>query len=148
MTQKNDIVLKIKKVHNDSIVPTRAYEDDSGLDLHAYDTTVLAPGETKAISTGIAFGIPKGMEIQVRPRSGMSLKTGIRVANSPGTIDAGFIAPVGVILHNAGTLPYIVKKGDRIAQAVLCPVIIVTPTVVESLEDTDRGSGAFGSTGV
>lgn len=146
--------LKVKKLHPDAIIPTRANPTDSGMDLYSLEDVVLKPGETKLIKTGITFEIPVGYEIQVRPRSGMSLKTKFRIANAPGTVDQSYRGDISIIGVNTGN-PLSsrdglieIKKGDRVAQAVLCPVII--PQLVEVKEfdnQTIRGANGFGSTG-
>lgn len=143
--------LKVKKLHPDAIIPTRANPTDSGMDLYALENVDLNPGETKLIKTGITFEIPIGYEIQVRPRSGMSLKTKFRVANSPGTVDQSYRGDVSVIGFHSGQdgkdLTINIKKGDRIAQAVLCPVIIPSLFVVDEIELTNRNDKGFGSSG-
>lgn len=141
----------VKKLREDAILPTRGSKKASGLDLYAVEDTLINVGERKVVKTGIAFGIPEGYEIQVRPRSGLSLKTGLIIPNSPGTIDQDFVGECGVILYLASgdeTAGYLVKRGDRIAQAALCPVSLENPTVVEELQQTERGDGAYGSTGL
>lgn len=108
----------------------------------------IAPGGRALIPTGIAVAVPEGFEMQIRPRSGLALKHGITLPNSPGTIDADYRGPLGVIVMNAGDAPFHVGHGDRIAQAVIAPVVQAGFAVVETLEDTARGVGGFGSTGV
>lgn len=155
METKRPVKLGVKKLREDAIIPTRGSAQASGLDLYAVEDTLVAVGQTKLIKTGIAFDIPEGYEIQVRPRSGLSLKTGLRVANAPGTVDADYTGECCVIMTNTdqeSTLGIIclgnmIKRGDRIAQAVLCPVIICEVEEVEELKATARGEGAFGSTG-
>jgi len=145
-------VLKVKKLHPDATIPTRGSTKASGLDLYALEDTEIKPFETKLVKTGIAFRIPEGFEIQVRPRSGMSLKTPLRIANSPGSVDADYLGECAVIMHNAAeqyaSNNYLIKKGDRIAQAVLVPVEIPQLVEVEEFDlQTERGSQGFGSTG-
>lgn len=108
----------------------------------------LFPGERVLIPTGVRLALPAGLEAQVRPRSGLALKQGLTVLNSPGTIDADYRGDVGVILINHGTLPAVIRPGDRIAQLVVAPMARVELTPVEVLDTTVRGSGGFGSTGV
>lgn len=108
----------------------------------------LAPGERAAIPTGLAFALPPGYEAQVRPRSGLAFKFGLSMVNSPGTIDADYRGEVKVILINHGKEPFVVKRGERIAQLVIAPVIQATWSEVESLDTTERGAGGFGHTGV
>jgi dUTP pyrophosphatase len=144
--------LKFKRLYADSIIPTRGSSKASGLDLYALEEVILYPQETRLIKTGIAFIIPEGYEIQIRPRSGMSLKTKFRVANSPGTVDADYTGECCVIGFNAGSGVgrddlIRINKGDRIAQAVLCPVVLPDLEEVENVELTGRGSQGFGSTG-
>jgi dUTP pyrophosphatase len=148
--------LKVKKLRPDAVVPEYQSKGASGFDLVALEDTEIAPGETKLVKTGIAVAVEEGFELQVRPRSGTSLKTGLRVANAPGTVDSDYRGEVCVILwnsvprRNGDTDEYLVakiKKGDRIAQGVICPVIRAELEVVEELDSTKRGSGGFGSTG-
>lgn len=143
--------LQVKKLRDDAIIPTRGTAKSSGLDLYAVEDTVIFSGSTTLVKTGIAFGIPEGYEIQVRPRSGLSLKTGLIVKNSPGTVDQDYLGECAVIMHllvGPGDVSYTIKRGDRIAQAVLCPVVIPLLAEVEEFDtETDRGSSGFGSTG-
>ena len=133
-------------------VPLPKYETDgsSGLDLSAnIDIKIeIKPGETKIIPTGLFVGIPKNFEIQIRPRSGLAAKNQISVLNTPGTIDADYRGELKVILINLSDKIFIVEKGLRIAQMVVCPVVRAELKEVETLNDTKRGSGGFGSTGV
>ena len=133
-------------------VPLPKYETDgsSGLDLSAnIDIKIeIKPGETKIIPTGLFVGIPKNFEIQIRPRSGLAAKNQISVLNTPGTIDADYRGELKVILINLSDKIFVVEKGLRIAQMVVCPVVRAKLKEVESLNDTKRGSGGFGSTGV
>jgi dUTP pyrophosphatase len=139
--------LKFKKLRPDAITPTRGSAKASGLDLYAIEDYTIPFGKTVRVEVGIAFGIPEGYEIQVRPRSGLSLKTDLRVANTPGTVDADYTGDCSVILHNTGGRTYEVKRGDRVGQAVLCPVVIPELEEVEELSSTARGASGFGSTG-
>lgn len=146
--------VKIKKLHEDAVIPEYQSEGAAGFDLHALEDCFIFGGETKLVKTGLSFEIPVGYELQVRPRSGMSLKTKARVANSPGTVDSDFRGEVCVIIDNVGKGYYDkpdivvkIKKGDRIAQGVICPIVQATFDIVEDLDETERGSGAFGSTG-
>jgi len=107
----------------------------------------LAPGARALVPTGLRLAIPEGHEVQIRPRSGLALKHGIMLPNSPGTIDSDYRGPLGVILLNAGQEPFHVAHGDRIAQMVLAPVIRARFELVETLDQTARGAGGFGSTG-
>lgn len=131
-------------------LPTYATEEAAGMDLHAAVSSSLTiePGKVVLVPTGIRVAVPKGYELQIRPRSGLSLKHGITVLNSPGTVDADYRGPVGVILANLGDQPFIINRGDRIAQAVLSRVERVEWEPVEALDETPRGSGGFGHTGI
>ena len=133
-------------------VPLPKYETDgsSGLDLAAnIDIKIeIKPGETKIIPTGLFVGIPKNFEIQIRPRSGLAAKNQISVLNTPGTIDSDYRGELKVILINLSDKIFVVEKGLRIAQMVVCPVVRAELKEVETLNDTKRGSGGFGSTGV
>ena len=133
-------------------VPLPKYETDgsSGLDLAAFieKNIEIKPGKSKIIPTGLAIAIPKNFEIQIRPRSGLAAKNQISVLNAPGTIDADYRGELKVILINLGDKSFFVEKGLRVAQMVLCPIVKAKLKEVESLEDTKRGSGGFGSTGV
>ncbi len=130
-------------------LPQRATEGSSGVDLRAAVTgdVIINPGDTALIPTGLIVSIPQGFEWQIRPRSGNALRHGITVLNSPGTVDSDYRGEVGVILANLGHAPFNVRRGDRIAQAVLAPVFPPVLTVVHQLEETDRGEGGFGHTG-
>lgn len=147
--------LKIKKVHPDAIIPKYQTTKASGFDLHALQDVILQAGETKLIRTGLAFGIPEGHEMQVRPRSGLSLKTKLRICNAPGTIDEDYFLEVCVIVENTNNTYYskngeteiIIKKGERIAQGVICPIERVTIVEVDDLGSNDSNRiGGFGST--
>jgi dUTP pyrophosphatase len=141
------MVLKIKKLNPDAIIPAYQSEEAAGFDLHSIEDVILKPGERKLIKTGLAFEIEKGFEIQIRPRSGLAYKHGITVLNSPGTIDSDYRGEIKVLLINLGNESFEIKKGERIAQAVVAPVVQVKFEEVETLSDTKRGSGGFGSTG-
>jgi dUTP pyrophosphatase len=131
-------------------LPKYAHMDDSGLDICAFleEDLIIKPGERALVQTGIYVAIPDGYELQVRSRSGLALKKGIFVLNSPGTIDAGYRNSIGVILYNSSKDDFTVKNGDRIAQLVLQAVPRVVWQEVESLDDTERGMGGYGSSGV
>ncbi len=134
----------------DLALPAYATDGAAGLDVVAAvtETVTLAPGERRLIPTGIAIALPPGYEAQARPRSGLALKHGIALVNSPGTIDEDYRGEVGIILINHGTEPFAVNRGDRIAQLVIAPVTRAVLTEVDTLPDTARGAGGFGSTGV
>jgi dUTP pyrophosphatase len=161
----NDVKVYLEICRKDAIVPTYANEGDSGMDVYAAEDVLIEPGQTVIVPTGIKLAIPKGYEIQVRPRSGISYKTPLRISNSPGTIDSGYRDELGIIMTNTseksdyslieikssgnkkGT--YKINKGDRIAQIVLQVVPRINFVKVDSVKDigSDRGGG-FGSTGV
>jgi dUTP pyrophosphatase len=131
----------------DAKLPTYATPGAAGLDLFAKEAVVLEPLERKLVGTGLRLAIPPGFEGQVRPRSGLALRLGLGMVNSPGTIDADYRGEVGLILINLSTETIRLGAGERLAQLVICPVVRVTPVAVETLEATTRGEGGFGSTG-
>lgn len=141
------MILKVKKLTGDAVLPRYAHPGDAGLDLFACQESVIAPGESQLVKTGIAIELPAGTEAQVRPRSGLALKHGITVLNAPGTIDEGYRGEIGVILMNHGRKEFRVNSGMKIAQMVVKPVITATVIEVDELSDTPRSSGGFGSTG-
>ena len=140
----------IKRLSKDVALPKYETEGSSGLDLAAHtDKQIkILPGKSEIIPTGLAIEIPKNFEIQIRPRSGLAAKSQISVLNTPGTIDADYRGELKVILINLSDKVFVVEKGLRIAQMVLCPVVKVTLKEVTELENTERGSGGFGSTGI
>ena len=144
------IEILIKKLSKEVSLPKYETEGSSGLDLAAcIDKDIeIKPGKSEIIPTGLAIAIPENFEIQIRPRSGLAAKNQISVLNTPGTIDSDYRGELKVILINLSDKNFIVEKGLRIAQMVLCPVVKAKLKEVESLEDTKRGSGGFGSTGV
>lgn len=178
MTQ---IIVKIRKLHPDAVTPAYATELAAGFDLVAVEDVIIAPGETALVPIGLAFEIPPDFEMQIRPRSGVSYRTKLRVANSPGTIDADYRGEIKVIIDNisqehANRHPnirdahndyltdvggksfrthgrrfahgtYSIRKGDRIAQGVIAPMVRADFEVVDELSETERGAGGFGSTG-
>ena len=119
----------------------------AGMDVVSAEDVTLAPGARHAVATGLAVAIPPGYEIQVRPRSGLALKHGITVPNTPGTIDSDYRGELKVILINHGSEPFPIARGDRVAQLVLAPVTQAAWQEVVELDDTERGAGGFGSTG-
>lgn len=133
-------------------LPSYARDGDAGFDLRLAipegEALLLQPGDRAAVPTGLCFDVPGGYELQVRPRSGLALRAGLDVLNSPGTVDSGYTGEVKVILRNAGHDAIELTRGDRIAQAVVAPVIRAEFVVVDALEETDRGAGGFGHTGV
>ncbi|MBM7634958.1 dUTP pyrophosphatase [Geomicrobium sediminis] len=161
------IDVRVKKLDEDAIIPTYESQAAAGFDLYALEDVVIRPGETKLVRSGLAFEIPEGYEMQVRPRSGLSKKTKLRISNSPGTIDADYRGEVGILLdnlhsseassvyntsgkvieglHDKGS--YVIAKHDRIAQGVLQEVPQANFIEADDLSSTSRGSGGFGSTG-
>ena len=142
------MVLKVRRLRPDAVLPRFAHPDDSGMDVCACEDLVLAPGARAKVPLGLAFQPPPGTEIQLRPRSGLAIKHGISMVNTPATIDEGYRGEVCAILINHGDEPFHVEKGMRVAQIVVCPVL--RPEIVETdaLDGTARGAGGFGSTGV
>ena len=140
--------VKIKKLNENAVIPKYQTEGAAGFDFHATEHKEIMPGETVLIGTGLAVELPLLIELQVRPRSGISAKSKIRVANAPGTIDEDFRGEIKIILDNIGVMPYTVNIGDRIAQGVLVPIRQGIFTVVKELSDTARGASGFGSSGV
>ena len=142
------VKLLIKKLQKNIILPEYKTDGSSGMDLMANveQTVKMLPGEKKIISTGIMIAIPEQYEIQIRPRSGLAAKNGISVLNTPGTIDSDYRGEIKVILINLGKDIFEIKKNDRIAQMIVCPIIKVELEEVESLPETVRGKGGFGST--
>lgn len=138
--------IRVKKLTKKAIIPEYQTTGASGFDLHSVEDVIIDRGCTTTVSTGLAFAIPEGYEMQIRPRSGLSLKTGLRVANSPGTIDSDYRGEVKIILHNASNRAEEIPIGMRIAQGVIVPIIKVNFKEGE-LDVTERGEGGFGSTG-
>lgn len=164
--EKTDLI--IAKCRDNAVIPTYANDGDAGMDLYSCEDVVIEPGRSALIPTGLKMAIPYGFEVQIRPRSGISLKTPLRVPNSPGTIDCGYRDEVNVIMYNASvreegdpsspyTLSekgckhgtYIIHNGDRVAQMVLAKVNYANPVIVDSVDNigTNRGGG-FGSSGI
>ncbi|MBR2838924.1 MAG: dUTP diphosphatase [Kiritimatiellae bacterium] len=142
------MTLAFRRVNPDAVLPAYAHPSDAGMDLCSVDDVVIPSGGRALVHTGLVVHLPPLVEAQVRPRSGLALKHGVTVLNAPGTIDSGYRGEIGVILANFGDADFKVGKGDRIAQLVIAQV--TQPSVVEtdSVDETDRGSGGFGSTGV
>lgn len=144
--------LPIQRLPHAGDLPLPSYQTDAaaGLDLPAAvaEPLELAPGERALVPTGLKLAIPAGYEGQVRPRSGLALRHGVTLLNAPGTIDADYRGELGVILINLGQQPFRIARGDRIAQLVIAPVVRASPFEVTSVDDTARGAGGFGHTGV
>jgi dUTP pyrophosphatase len=131
-------------------LPLPAYASDgaAGMDVVAAEDVTLAPGGRHAVATGFALAIPSGYEVQVRPRSGLALKHGISLPNTPGTIDSDYRGELKIIMINLGAEPFAIARGDRVAQLVVAPVQPARFIEVDTLDETSRGAGGFGSTGV
>lgn len=158
----NQVPVKIKRLRDNAITPKYEHGDfdNSGMDLYAaaiafmkdgkfeeYAGGDIAPGETAIIKTGFAMAIPKGLELQVRPTSGNSLKTKLRIANSPGTVDASYRGEIGIIVENIGDTNITIHPGAKVAQGVICPVYHANFKMVDKLDETSRGANGYGSTG-
>ena len=144
------ITIALRRLPHGVGLPLPAYASGgaAGMDIVAAEDGVLPPGARQAVATGFAIAIPDGYEVQVRPRSGLALKHGVTCLNTPGTIDSDYRGEVKVILANLGTEPFIITRGDRIAQLVPAAVTRAELVETEALDDTTRGAGGFGSTGV
>jgi len=142
--------IAVKRLDHAKDLPLPSYETSgsAGMDVRAAEALTIAPGKRALAGTGFAFAIPAGYEIQVRPRSGLALKKGISIPNTPGTIDSDYRGELKVILINHDEEDFVVERGDRIAQIVVAPVQRGILVEVDDLDDTERGSGGFGSTGV
>lgn len=128
-------------------LPAYATAGAAGLDLRAAEAATLKPGARALVATGIAIALPEGFEAQVRPRSGLAVKHGVTVLNAPGTIDCDYRGEIKVPLINHGSTDFVIARGDRIAQMVVAPVLQATLVEAESLDETERGAGGFGSSG-
>ena len=144
-----EVPVRVKRLpHGEGLeLPGYATDGAAGMDVLSAEDLTLVSGARHAVATGLALAIPVGFEVQVRPRSGLALKHGITVPNTPGTIDSDYRGELKVILINHGNEPFEVRRGDRIAQLVLAPVTRAAWQVVEELDETARGEGGFGSTG-
>ncbi|MEJ6595349.1 dUTP diphosphatase [Parasphingorhabdus sp.] len=142
--------IAVKRLDHADDLPLPSYETagSAGMDVRAAEELVIAPRKRGLIGTGFAFAIPEGYEIQVRPRSGLALKKGVSIPNTPGTIDSDYRGELKIILINHGEEDFVIQRGDRIAQIVVAPVQRGILNEVADLDETQRGSGGFGSTGV
>ena len=140
--------LLVEKINQKAIIPFQAHEGDAGMDLFSVEEVILKPMERKLVHTGIKIQLPKNTEAQIRPRSGLALKNGITVLNTPGTIDEGYRGEIGIILINLGTEEFKVEEGMNVAQMVIKPTLSLEVEEVVELTETTRGQGGFGSTGV
>lgn len=149
--QQPKMTLEFIKVHTDAVSPKYNYPTDSGFDLHSTESVGIPPQSRMLVGTGLKFNIKDGFEMQVRPKSGLALKQGLTVLNTPGTVDSGYDGEVKVILYNSSHDTVYVEKGQKIAQACICPVVngkwIETKEVTE-ISGKDRGDNGFGSTGI
>lgn len=143
------IGVKVRRLPHGEGLPLPAYATSgaAGMDVVSAEDVVIAPGARHPVATGLALAIPHGFEIQVRPRSGLALKHGITVPNTPGTIDSDYRGELKVLLINHGPAPFAIARGDRVAQLVLAPVVQAAWHEVAELDETQRGDGGFGSTG-
>lgn len=141
------IKVKIKKIKDNAVIPSYAHDGDAGVDLYSTEDYLLKPGDRVLVSTGIKIAVPKGYEAQTRPKSGLALKQGLSIANTPGTIDSGYRGEVGVIAINLGKENIKIEKGKKVAQMIFNKVEEAEFGEVKELDDTKRGDGGFGSTG-
>jgi dUTP pyrophosphatase len=143
------VFVEVKRLPHGEGLPLPAYATSgaAGMDVVSAEDVVITPGARHAVASGLAVAIPQGFEIQVRPRSGLALKHGITVPNTPGTIDSDYRGELKVILINLGNEAFTIQRGDRVAQLVLAPVVQAAWDEVAELDATDRGAGGFGSTG-
>ncbi len=142
------MTLAFKRIHPEAILPAYAHTSDAGMDVRSVEALTIPVGKHALVHTGLVALLPLGYELQVRPRSGLALKQGVTVLNTPGTIDAGYRGEIGVILANFGESDFEVKPGDKIAQLVFAPVVQPIVEEADAIDETDRGAGGFGSTGV
>ena len=149
MNSHDTVPVRVKRLpHGEGLdLPRYATQGAAGMDVLAAEDVVLPPGGRHAVATGLALAIPEGYEIQVRPRSGLALKHGISLPNTPGTIDSDYRGELKIIMINLGAEPFAIGRGDRIAQLVLAPVVRAGWEEVADLDETARGAGGFGSTG-
>jgi dUTP pyrophosphatase len=143
--------IKIELTSEDSVFPKYAYPSDSGFDLHASEEVIIGPFGRALVPTGLKLSFEEGYEIQVRPKSGLAIKQGLTVLNTPGTVDQGYTGEIQVIVFNTNNTTITIPKGMKIGQGVLCPVVqgkYVNFEPVDKVEDKDRGDNGFGSTGI
>jgi dUTP pyrophosphatase len=142
------MTVRFRLLDSSAKLPTYAHPGDAGMDVCSIEDVVIAPGARHLVKTGFAMELPDGFEAQVRPRSGLAIKSGITVLNTPGTIDSGYRGEVGVILINLSDVPFHVEKGMKIAQMVIAKFERAEIEEVSELSSSERGAGGFGSTGV
>jgi len=141
------ISIKIKKIKENAVIPKYAHEGDAGVDLYSTEDYLLKPGERILVSTGIQIAIPKGYEAQIRPKSGLALKEGLSIVNTPGTIDSPYRGEICIIAINLGQQDIKIEAGKKVAQMVFNKIEEAGFEEVDELDDTKRGAGGFGSTG-
>ncbi len=142
------IKIGFKKLSENAQLPKYAKPGDAGFDFHSAETVLIEPHTTLIVKTDLAIELPKNYELQVRCRSGIAFKTPLIVKNAPGTVDSGYKGNIGIILHNLSDVPFLIEKGDRIAQGVINYVPPVEILEINELSESERGSNGFGSTGV
>ena len=140
--------VKFIKINEDAIIPDYAHEGDAGMDIYSVEDVIIEPMDWKKVNTGLIMELPKGTEGQVRTKSGIAFNNGVFVLNTPGTVDENYRGEVGVILYNLNKTPFVIKKGQKIAQLVINEVCYCKTKQVTSLSSTSRGEGGFGSTGL
>jgi dUTP pyrophosphatase len=141
----------VELLHEDAVLPKYAYPSDSGFDLHATEEVIIGPFGRALVPTGLKVSFEEGYEIQVRPKSGLAIKQGLTVLNTPGTVDQGYTGEIQVIVFNTNNTTVTIPKGMKVGQGVLCPVVqgkYVNIEQVGQIEDKDRGNNGFGSTGI
>lgn len=139
--------LKVKLIDVEARLPAYSHPGDAGMDLFSVEQKVLLPGEICLVKTGIQIELPEGTEAQIRPRSGLAIRHGITLLNTPGTIDEGYRGEIGVIMINHGKEPFAIEQGSKIAQMVIKPVSRVNVINATELSSSQRGGSGFGSTG-
>jgi len=140
--------VKFRRIDPAAMLPSYAHPGDAGMDIRSIEDLVIDPGARKLVHTGLVMMLPPGYEAQVRPRSGLALRNGVTVLNTPGTIDEGYRGEVGVVLANFGSEPFRIEKGSKIAQIVVAPCTRAEIEETVEIDSTERGEGGFGSTGV
>lgn len=143
--------IKVALTHENAVIPKYAYPSDSGFDLHATEEVIIGPFGRALVPTGLKVSFEEGYEIQVRPKSGLAIKQGLTVLNTPGTVDQGYTGEIQVIVFNTNNTTVTIQKGMKIGQGVLCPVVQGKYVIIEEVgqvEDKDRGNNGFGSTGI
>lgn len=139
--------IKVKKINPDAVLPRYGHPADAGFDFVCLHDATIQPGQTAMLNTGLAFDIPAGYELQVRMRSSGAIETPLIIPNAPGTVDAGYHGEVGILVHNLSDKPFFLRKGERIAQGIISPVVQATLELVDELPPSLRGTAGFGSTG-